>query len=149
MFDDARSHDRVKESISRNHGTCYINYCCRSNGCRERCAIRFKLDVCLSPAYTKPNKDCFSVLIWGLRLVTRPSDIFCRVPFRQNHRRPRPCSQCRLLSRTPTLVPSSESTADDCRFVPLKTRGRSKVKTAILHPSLQHDLRSLGQTHGN
>lgn len=144
-MDDARSHDRVEESTRRNHGTCYINYCCRSNGCRERCAIRFKLDVCLSPANTRPNL----ANIWGLRLVTQPSDIFCRVPFRQNHRRPRPCSQYRLLSRSPTLVPSSESSADDCRFVPLRTRGRSKVKTAILHPSLQHDLRSLGQTYGN
>ena len=91
--------------------------------------------VCLSPAHTRPNKDSSCALIWGLRLVAQPNDIFCRVPFRQNHCRPRSRSPYRLLSRSPTLVPSSESSAEPCRFVPLRTRGRSKVKTAILHPS--------------
>lgn len=43
------------KSTPRKHRTRYITHCCRSNGCRETCAIfplrKFELNVvCLSPA---------------------------------------------------------------------------------------------------
>ena len=43
------------------------------------CSLIKLVVACLSPAHTRLNMDCFSVLIWGFRLVAGPNDIFCRV----------------------------------------------------------------------
>jgi hypothetical protein len=90
----------------------------------------FKLDgVCLSPARTSPKMDCFSALFGVSDWLQSQaiSSAVCHLG--------KITAVPSLLSRSLTLVPSSRLSTEVCRCVPLRTRGRSKMKVAILHPS--------------